>query len=334
MTLPSTNYATATLVNPTAALTDFTLLVDLSRMPAEWWAAVDTTDGTRGRTAKGDGTELAVDWIDFDSVNETGWARVKWSGTLATSGAQVLRIYPPVAANAAVAVGATYGQYAVYASGWRIYSPQGGDTNRVDGVSMSAVGGVTVGGVAGKVGRATDFDGTDDGIDTNHNGNHGADGFTMMLWGYTRASEFSAFINNGADSFTLRPRTTGGTANFQSRGQGSILNSSAAMTLGVWEHWAGSSGPSGATLYRDGAADASDATAVGDRTIGNLQFAKRGASSYLDGRMNEAQYHTPERPAAWIAHEFEQSDDQATFWGTWADNPLPSTGRRRAMVIG
>jgi hypothetical protein len=333
--LPSSNYATATLVNPTAALTDFTLMVDLSRMPTAWWAAVDTADGTRGRAAKDDGTELACDWIDFNSVAETGWLRVKWSGTLAASGTQVLRVYPPKAANASVAAGDALGQYEVYSDGWRIYSPKGGDTNRVDGVAMTPVGGVTVGGVAGKVGLATDFDGTDDGVDTNHAGSHGADGFTMMLWGYTRAVEWTAFINNGSDQFTLRPRgTLGGPVNFQSAGGSGQLNSSAVMTLGVWEHWAGSRGTAGGTLYRDGAADVSDGVAEIARTIANLQFGKRGASSYLDGRMNEVQYHTPERPAAWIAEEYLQTDDQAAMWGVWTDNPVAGGGRRRAMVIG
>lgn len=121
MALPATTYDTATLVNPSSSLTDFALVVDLSRMSAAWWAAVDTTDGTKGRAAKDSGpTELACDWLDFDSVNETGWLRVKWSGTLASSGTQTLRVYPPQAANASVSASDTYGSNNAYNANYEL----------------------------------------------------------------------------------------------------------------------------------------------------------------------------------------------------------------------
>lgn len=86
--IPASNYATATITNPSSSLTDFSLMVDLSRMPANWWSAVNTSDGTKGRAAKNDGTELATDWINFNNIAHTGWLRVKWAGTLANSGSQ------------------------------------------------------------------------------------------------------------------------------------------------------------------------------------------------------------------------------------------------------
>ena len=103
MALPATGYGTATISNPDGALTDFTLMIDLSRMHASWWAAVDTADGTKGRAAKSDDTELATDWIDFNDSLETGWLRVKYTGTLSASGTQTIKIFPPVAANSSTA---------------------------------------------------------------------------------------------------------------------------------------------------------------------------------------------------------------------------------------
>jgi hypothetical protein len=105
MSIPNTAYAEATVTNPSSNLTDFTLAIDLSLLPSEWWALVNTTDGTRGRVCKGDGvTELPGDWIDFNSSNQTGVLRTKWSGTLSSSGIQTLRIYPPNTGNTSYSI--------------------------------------------------------------------------------------------------------------------------------------------------------------------------------------------------------------------------------------
>src|SRR6056297_1287987 len=124
------DHALATVTNPTSALTDFTLIVDLSTMPASWWSAVSTSDGTRGRVYKGDGTtRLACDWIDFDDTAETGLLRVLWSGTLASSGTQQLWIEPPVSGNATVAADNTYGSDNAYKSSIEAYYPLQSDGN-------------------------------------------------------------------------------------------------------------------------------------------------------------------------------------------------------------
>src|SRR6056297_1214654 len=127
------DHALATVTNPTSALTDFTLIVDLSTMPASWWSAVSTSDGTRGRVYKGDGTtRLACDWIDFDDTAETGLLRVLWSGTLASTGTQELWIEPPVSGNDAVAADNTYGSDNAYDDDWEGYWPDGGGSDRTE----------------------------------------------------------------------------------------------------------------------------------------------------------------------------------------------------------
>ncbi len=131
MSIPNTAYAEATVTNPSSNLTDFTLAIDLSLLPSEWWALVNTTDGTRGRVCKGDGvTELPGDWIDFNSSNQTGVLRTKWSGTLSSSGIQTLRIYPPNTGNTSYSSSDTYGQWNSYDSSWKCYYPNGGVGDR------------------------------------------------------------------------------------------------------------------------------------------------------------------------------------------------------------
>ncbi len=116
----------------------------------------------QGRATKTDDTELACDWINFDNGAETGLLRVKWSGTLAASGTQTLRVYPPVEANDSVAVGALFGSRNTYDAYWQGYWPLAADFNdRTSRVNhASATGSPTAGGISGHFGNATSFDGS------------------------------------------------------------------------------------------------------------------------------------------------------------------------------
>jgi hypothetical protein len=337
VTLPSTNYATATLVNPTAALTDFTLLVDLSRMPLEWWAAVDTTDGTRGRAAKGDGTELAVDWIDFDSVNETGWARVKWSGTLATTGSQVLRVYPPKAANAAVAAGDTYGRHAAYDGSWVGYWPLSSDASdrTSNGYDLTPQNGLSVGGASGKGPGATAFDeAASEYLSRAHLTELDAGFVTAMVWADFQPVSHIWNQALGQWDFRIQRRGASGVVRMIQPGE-----SANATYAGGLKHYAGSfNNATDLKMYLNAADQGAPSVVPGAWTPGTQDVwvgrAHNTVGNYFTGVIGEAQYHSVVRPPAWVAQEFEQSDDQATFWGTWTDNPAPSIGRRRAMVIG
>lgn len=350
MSLPATNYATATLVNPTAALTDFTLLVDLSRMPAEWWAAVDTTDGTRGRAAKGDGTELAVDWIDFDSVNETGWARVKWSGTLATTGAQVLRVYPPKAANAAVAAGGTFGRHAAYDASVRGYWPDAGPTDRTSNALNGTASGITAGAQTGKVGSATAYSvaassQVDFGASNSLTNVSGLTEFGVRAWfrdssatGGNSGFERTILSNHAFSAYAFRAwRNREGTLRFDLFNNGVVLSTSGAVNDGTWKHAWFQKTPTALEIYRNGVllnslayTDPMPAGLSNRMHIGRVQ---QGTLRW-DGDLDEVSFEVASRSAAWIAQEFEQSDDQATFWGVWSDNPVSGGARRRAMVIG
>lgn len=41
-----------------------------------------------------------------------------------------------------------------------------------------------------------------------------------------------------------------------------------------------------------------------------------------NGWVDDLQFHLTDRSAAWIEHEYEQTNDQATFWGTWTNVPV------------
>jgi len=39
----------------------------------------------------------------------------------------------------------------------------------------------------------------------------------------------------------------------------------------------------------------------------------------------EHQVHSADRSLAWIAHEYDQTDSQSAFWGTWANVAVPTS---------
>lgn len=336
MALPTTGYATATVTNPSSALTDFTLMVDLSRMPASWWAAVDTADGTKGRAATAGGTELACDWIAFDNSGETGWLRVLWTGSLASSGTQVLRIYPPVAANASVAAGATYGQYAAYDASWPNYYPDGGGTNRKTGTASTALGGVTVGGATGKTGAGTTFDGSNDGVNIGASvGNDTT--ITLSAWVKTSTGNTSIIAKRDGTTYGWQ-WLLGSTGKPSTNTPGNLgVSANTAVTDNAWHHVVMTTSGGVVTFYLDGNSDGSGNFTPTDQTMDVCLGARWNVAptvaAVFAGILDDCQLHTAPRSAAWIAEEYAQTNDQAAFWGTWgwtAGTPYYYNRRRAA----
>lgn len=326
MAAPSTTYDTATLVNPASALTDFTLMVDLSRLSAAWWAAVGSeTDGTKGRAYKSDGTtELAVDWIDFDSTADSGWARIKWSGTLATSGTQTVHIYPPVTANASAAPGGTYGAYNAYDSNWVDYWPLGDAlpaANRISGSgTLADTGGVSDS--TGQVGGAKSFDGVNDQL----TGTSTSVGTTNTVLGWFRpvgnTGNTAPVYANGGCEILARSSTW--------QVYGSSFVGATSLINDTWQHVAVSRNDTATNEYIinfNGSAvtTTTRAFADGTSTARTLSATVGGAVVYT-GHMNEVQVHSTNRAAAWIAKEYLQTSDNATMWGSWANVAAPASG--------
>ena len=368
------SYDLATTTNPSGALTDFSLIIDLSTMSASWWAANDSADGTKGRAFKGDGvTELATDWIDFNNSGETGWLRVKYSGTLASSGVQKICIYPPLAANASYAAGDTYGSDNAYRSIWDGYWYDGGTDRTSYGVDGSAQGGVSIGGAATtKVGKATDFDGADDFASIADSDQHSLDagGNTWMFWANIPASLsgaraiFAKYAD--VDPFTaewlisIRETKSLGSG---SRGVFAQLLDDATearkrwesqdslLPLNAWAHiaivWDGTLGATGGVaIYINGSSVALDEVELnfdaivnrgGITTIGAGAIATAGDQNfdtYWNSEACEFIKLDSDVSAAWIAEEYAQTNDQATFWGTWTwTSVVPLLRHRRQMAM-
>ncbi|PKL40760.1 MAG: hypothetical protein CVV44_03900 [Spirochaetae bacterium HGW-Spirochaetae-1] len=316
MALPATGYDLGTISNPSSALTDFTFIVDLSRMSSSWWADVDSSDGTRGRAAMGDGTELACDWIDFDNSGETGLLRVKWSGTLASSGTQQVRIYPPNTRNAAVSDSDTYGSDNAYDSyhGW--YFPTPLDADRIAGVT--ATGYNTPSEVSGLIGSAVDFDdASSEYIDTDSDFSVSGDWTASVLVHIDDADAAHGIMGSGWRWFM------GNDGYNYLRIDGSFEYINTGAIYGDWHTLSFSYTYLSGNLafYLDGGlvddyARTSEMSLSGEPL--NMGRERNGGTSYMDGRLQHVSIDTAVRSAAWHAHESDQLLDNATFWGTWA----------------
>jgi len=350
MALPATTYDTAIATNPTSALTDFSLLIDLSRMTTAWWAVVDTSDGTKGRAAKdSDETEFATDWIDFDDIGETGWLRVKWSGTLASSGTQTIRIYPPLAANSSNVASATYGSDNAYSSDFIIHYPDAGGTDRTSNANDAVLfnGGIVAGAAIGKTGAGTDFDGSNDWINIPKVFS-GLTAATLMVWINVDTAGDSGILwigthaanqpwgmwrdeNGSSDRLALLITDTGGQYSGVKYGtNGSLTNT------GTWYHVccrfdAGAGSGPEMNLYVDGSLETSvNVAGLTEIAVTSTIHSLGGgvtASKLFDGKMCEFFIADAVVATDAINLEYQQGNSQSTFWGAWANTSPPSARR-------
>jgi|GEM_PF-1367707 len=332
--IPSTGYATATISNPSTGLTDFTLMVDLSTLPADWWTAVDTSDGTKGRAAKNDGTELAADWINFDNTGHTGWLRILWAGTLTSSGSQILKIYPPVSTNTSYGHADTYGSDNAYASHWVAYytldeavnNNTGGYIDRTRNARNATGVSMAITASAGKVGNAQNFDGTADYIKYDNFTVDFTQG-TILTWASTNANGTRTFAEVSPAGTTNRilfyyigTTLNAFVDNANVATKASAISASTLANLGfTWN-----TATQGYELYVNGSAQNADlgvdkslTTVARNITIGSYNSR---SNYFLSGYEDEVQIHSTALSTPWIAEEYSQTNNNATFWGTWSWN--------------
>ena len=327
----------ATIDNPSSALTDFTLIVDLSNMSASWWSANDTAVGAKGRVFKADGTtELASDWIDFDNGGETGFLRVKWSGTLASSGTQELWIEPPLAANSTYGAADTYGSDNAYDASWEGYYPVFGDSSTtltdrtVNGEDGTLQTGVTFSGdklvhaasnegvhlmdsdpLSGAAAFTIFIEANFTNVDADrplfYTGAHSGTG-PIVFWGDAAATDWIAGLITAS----------GGTTNTQNSNH--VI--SAATDYHYVLKWAGADNM---RLYVAGVEDTGsgfpDASATGTLAAapsGTYQIgADQGHTRQMVGTIWNVQVHSAARHDDWISEEYSQTNDNANFYTTW-----------------
>jgi len=323
-TLPTIPGSKATATNPDSALTDFTLMVDLSRLSPRAWALCDTTTGGYGRASKLDGTELATDFIDLNTTNKTGWLRVKWSGDLESTGDQLVRVWLPNTDMALYGASDTYGSDNAYDSSWDAYYPLGGGTDRTsNGRDGTATGSPTIGGTVGKVGNATDLNGSTQYISLGDAWTSGYTELSLIMWvnpdsvvgehSYVSCwddENHVLFEQNGSNLFVAYNDEGG----FHSLSKSTINASSWQMVTfrygdGLATNVSINLDKSG-ELTGDGALDD---ILTADWFIG----ASEAGTKLFAGLEQGVQIFNAHLSDDWISSEYSQTNDNATFWGEW-----------------
>jgi len=322
---PATGYDYATPAG-TTSVTGFSYIVDLANLSASWWSEAENVDGTRGRVYDDNGsTRYAADWIDYDHTGNTGLVRFQVPGAGAVPD---VRIYPPVAANATVVASDTYGSNNAYDASWVAYWPNGGGDDRTANQhNATGVNNPTFGGVAGNIGLGTNYDGINQHATVPDHASFDIDTGTILVWvTYTANVSWQAILDHYnfttggyvmarrgvSDDMSIRYRD--GSANIESRG--GTLGASFAQYVSTFS-------PTNSELWENGVSVDSDigTLSAGGASSDSLYIANGSVGSvytdYWKGIINELALHNVIRPNDWIAVEYSQTSDNATFWGAW-----------------
>lgn len=317
-------YAMVQLRQPTADLTDFTHPIDLSEMPAAWWSAIDTADATKGRAAKSDGTQIAIDWLSFDTGTSTGTARVIWPGTTASGTAQYVRIYYPRASMSSEAVTATYGGHNAYDSYVAGYYPFDSDANdRTANGNDGTLNGNTALTSSGKIGSAYNFDGTDDWIAVASPTNFptGDTNRTFAIWAYLDTYSARNYIyhniTNTTTNTTFTMRLGSGTPNILVVAYyGNDGSWNTGDLAAGWHHICYTKDGTVGAIYIDGISIGTNSylpTNTANNGV-NIGGDASGSRSW-DGNLDDARIESGiARPAEWIALEYSLTNSPLTGW--------------------
>jgi hypothetical protein len=344
-----TGYDEQSWTNPDSDLSEFTGVIDVSNLSASFGSNVQS-DGADIRITKGDDTELAYDLIDWDynSGSPTGLIRFLWSGTLSSTGTQNVRVWVGYTGGTATAYSAsdTYGSDNAYDSNWEGYWPLSSDFNdrTSNGYNGTAQGSLTAGDSTGKVGDATEFVDATDWLQIGDPVLGNTD-FTVSLWIKRTDANSGWVLDNSLSSDSGMHMLVLPGDNFRTRidgpgGNGGTYDSTSTLNnTTTWMHVVSLADKSGsAQHYIDGAADGATLNISGYGDISGSANMRMGrttgvSDSGIDSILDDVQMHSTARSADWIALEYDQTNDNATFWGTWTWNSAGGGGISIPVVM-
>ncbi len=348
-----------------STLTDFPVYVDLSNLPAAFFANVQS-DGDDIRITSSNGTtELPYELVSLDAsgapscaTNCTGELHFKASSISSSSDTTFYIYYGNVAATG-YAITDTYGAENVWTNGyagvWHLEETSGvhydSTANNNDGTNSGSNQNV-----AGKMGIANDFDKIDDYIDLGSGSgidNIFAAGGTISAWiepdgqgengyGYIVSKATGANDDNGW-VFMLDYDRMGFSSSWNTQ-QGYWDTVSNVNTYNSFSHvvvtYSSTSSANDASMYLNGAAisiknDYEPAITIQDDAASSARIGNKIASTdrTFDGTIDEVRLSTEIRSADWIAAEYSNQNTPNSFY-IIGDVEGVSTAVQRAVVPG
>jgi len=240
------------------------------------------------------------------------------------------------------AVGATYGRNAVW-SDYALVWHSDSTTDSTGNSSFSASGGISLGGSTGKIGGATTFDGSDDVLEksgTLSEYDINAD-FTVTTWinptsipSSTGGLVLGQYVS-GTNRTILGVVNSRVTANIY---DGSFTTKSAAISTGAWSMVHFILDSKSISLFLNGSSETatSDLMGIAD-TANELKLGRSGpGNQQYTGLIDETRIRESVITSDWITTEYNNQNDEATFWGTWTDAggaPAAQAARRGAVMM-
>lgn len=330
-----------------ATLTDYPTYIDLSRLGITTLAEAQSV---RIYTDAGLTNEIAREIVSTTECH----AKVP---SLTTT-TQLWVDYDGVRAD--YAVGATYGRNAVWGGYDYVTHAGGGGTDSTGNtLAGTAGGGVISGGISGKIGSATLYDGAND---------YFSYGDVLDYVGNVNVYISAWAKRNGVQpdfwAIVSKQNGSGATDQYEIRGANSTVKHDPVMQVRTSSAYLSSSATlGGATTMADatwylfhGQAEASsglftlhmNGASAGSRThpgysIQNTSSSfKIGAQTvssnrFFRGDIDEVRIGQTMRNASWITTEYNNQNDESLFWGTWSDaggGAAASAAARRLIFFG
>jgi len=318
-------------------LTNFPVYIDLADLPASFFTNVNA-DGSDIRIAKSDKvTELPREVVGISAGGSTGEVHFEADavdGTVDT----VFYVYYGNSSATEPAVGASNGRNAVWANSYEaVYhmeeDPSGSAPQMVDstgnGNDMTSVGTMTSGdSVTGKLGKALDFDGTDDGIFKAADP-IGSYPLTMEFWGNLATSTIqvvTALTDASIDTEVQLSFTFADLLLIQSRNaiDGAANGISDDAIAGSMKYGAVVvSSSTSRTAYVNAVAGTTETTDIsysGTIDSASIGYARRPTGPlYSDGIIDEVRYSSVARSADWITTCYNNQNDTSTFYSVGSE---------------
>lgn len=265
-------------------------------------------------------TELAREVVSADEI----WVKVP---TMA-SGTSIYMDWDGVRSDYAVTD--TYGARAAWNSNYQFVSHNGGGADSTSNAhSGTGNGGITIGGITGKIGVGTNFDGSNDYIAIN----------TLATVSTAIPVTWSCWFNRdtqpaGSQVMMSSHQTSGNLNRSQTFmnatdlhvlvAGASVIVTSVGALLDTWHHVAVTADGSGnIVIYLDGAqinTGSGASTQTADRfSVGQEFDSGPTASDFWDGFIDDVRISNVALSAGWILTSYNNQNDPASFWDAASD---------------
>ncbi len=300
-----------------ANLTDFPVYVDLSDMPASFWDTVSSSGGDI-RMYESDGTtEIPREVVAIDTGTKTGELHFKGDLSSTSDTSFILTID---GTSSDYAADATYGAENVWDADFAaVYHLN--DENAIDstanGKDGTVQGGMSSSNIVdGKVGKALNFDGSDDYISLPFIINPSTTPLSATLFGSIDtdlSSNGTALQQNGTSGRSWIYRFATDPNPFSTYLGGSRTDSNTAIAPTTWYSLGMTYASGTVQLYTNGSPDSSKAETPESETDTFIIGSGKG-SAFWDGQIDEVRISSTNRSANWISTEYNNQNSPSTFY--------------------